>query len=107
MGLGGQAHTLEDELHMMEVDLDMMEDDPKMYKIYHYFKLARLLLINLGRLPSYLGRLPTNLGRLPMYVACPQAAHIVSQQPIIIPSLVNILEIGQSKNPKSTHLIFF
>ena len=26
MGLGGQAHTLEDEL-------DMMEDDPKMYKI--------------------------------------------------------------------------
>ena len=29
MGLGGQAHTLEDELDMMEDDLDMMEDDPK------------------------------------------------------------------------------
>ena len=27
MGLGGQAHTLEDELDMMEDDLDMMEDD--------------------------------------------------------------------------------
>ena len=39
MGLGGQAHTLED-------DLDMMEDDPKMYKIYHYF-LSKLLSINL------------------------------------------------------------
>ena len=39
MGLGGQAHTLEDDLDMMEDDLDMMEDDPKMYKRYHYFKL--------------------------------------------------------------------
>ena len=52
MGLGGQAHTLEDELDMMEDDLDMMEDDldmmeddPKMYKIYHYFKLSKLLPI--------------------------------------------------------------
>ena len=45
MGLGGQAHTLEDELDMMEDDLDMMEDDPKMYKIYHHFKLSKLLLI--------------------------------------------------------------
>ena len=55
MGLGGQAHTLEDELDMleddldmMEDDLDMMEDDPKMYKIYHYFKLAKLFIINLN-----------------------------------------------------------
>ena len=47
MGLGGQAHTLEDELDIMEDDLDMMEDDPKMYKIYHYFKLSKLLSINL------------------------------------------------------------
>ena len=46
MGLGGQAHTLEDDLDMMEDDLDMMEDDPKMYKIYHYF-LSKLLSINL------------------------------------------------------------
>ena len=42
-----------------------------------------------------------------MYVACPQAAHIVSQLPMIIPSLVKMLEIGQSKNPKSVHLNFF
>ena len=46
MGLGEQAHSLEDELDMMEDDLDMMEDDPKMYKIYHYF-LSKLLSINL------------------------------------------------------------
>ena len=54
MGLEAQAHTLEDKLDMMEDgldmmedDLDMMEDDPKMYKIYHYFKLSKLLSINL------------------------------------------------------------
>ena len=41
-----------------------------------------------------------------MYVVCPQAAHIVCQLPMIIPSLVNMLEIGQSKNPKSVHLNF-
>ena len=39
---------LEDDLDMMEDDLDMMEDDPKMYKIYHYFKLAKLFIINLN-----------------------------------------------------------
>ena len=38
---------MEEELDMLEDDLDMMGDDPKMYKIYHYFKLAKLLLINL------------------------------------------------------------
>ena len=50
-GLGNKLHTLEDgldmledDLDMMEDDLDMMEDDPKMYKIYHYFKLSKLLL---------------------------------------------------------------
>ena len=38
---------LEDDLDMMEDNLDMMEDNPKMYRIYHYFKLSKLLLINL------------------------------------------------------------
>ena len=38
---------MEDELDMLEDDLDMMGDDPKMYKIYHYFKLSKLLSINL------------------------------------------------------------
>ena len=36
---------MEDELDMLEDDLDMMGDDPKMYKIYHYFKLSKLLPI--------------------------------------------------------------
>ena len=39
---------MEDELDMLEDDLDMMGDDPKMYKIYHYFKLAKLFIINLN-----------------------------------------------------------
>ena len=45
MGLGGQAHTLEDEPDMMEDDLDMMEDDLKMYEICHYFKLSINLML--------------------------------------------------------------
>ena len=76
MGLGGQAHTLEDDLDMMEDDLDMMEDDPKMYKIYHYF-LSKLLSINLyfimwldlikdnGKQSRYAGRRPRYDGRQP------------------------------------------
>ena len=36
---------LEDDLDMMEDNLDMTEDNPKMYRIYHYFKLSKLLLI--------------------------------------------------------------
>ena len=48
----------------------------------------------LGHLPSYLGRLPSYLVRLPMYVLVPQGPHIVSQLPMIIPSQVNMLDIG-------------
>ena len=74
MGLGGQAHTLEDELDIMEDnldmtedDLDMMEDDPKMYKIYHYFKLSMLLSINICYVlgsSSIISRLSSIISRL-------------------------------------------
>ena len=50
MGLGGQAHTLEDELDMMEDDLDMMEDDLKMYEICHYFKGKGRLIARYSRM---------------------------------------------------------
>ena len=41
-----------------------------------------------------------------MYVLVPQAPHIVSQLPMIIPSQVTMMEIGQCKNPESIDLIY-